>query len=93
METDSEKPGMTGNSLAVQWLGLHPFTAEDLGSLPGQGTKIQELQADLLGACACACVCVCVMTELANSKYAQGFKGKCENNERNRSYETFTRWA
>ena len=26
-------------------------------------------------------------------KYAQGFKGKCENNERNRSYETFSRWA
>ena len=33
------------------------------------------------------------MTELANFKYAQGFKGKCENNERNRSYETFSRWA
>ena len=82
-----------GTSLAIQWLSLHTSPAGSMGSLPGQGTKIQELQADLLGACACACVCVCVMTELANSKYAQGFKGKCENNERNRSYETFTRWA
>ena len=25
-----------GNSLAVQWLGLHTFTAEGLGSIPGQ---------------------------------------------------------
>ena len=41
METESEKPGMTGNSLAVQQLGLHPFTTEEMGSLPGQGTKIQ----------------------------------------------------
>ena len=38
-------------------------------------------------------VCVSRMTELANFKYAQGLKGKCENNERNKSYETFTRWA
>ena len=29
-----------GNSLAVQWLGLHAFTAEGLGSISGQGTKI-----------------------------------------------------
>ena len=29
-----------GNSLTVQWLGLHPFTAEGLGSIPHQGTKI-----------------------------------------------------
>ena len=29
-----------GNSLTVQWLGLHAFTAEGLGSVPGQGTKI-----------------------------------------------------
>ena len=28
-----------GNSLAVQWLGL---TAEDPGSVPGQGTKIPQ---------------------------------------------------
>ena len=33
-----------GNSLAVQWLGLHAFTAEGAGSIPGQGTKI--LQAE-----------------------------------------------
>ena len=29
-----------GNSLVVQWLGLSAFTAESLGSIPGQGTKI-----------------------------------------------------
>ena len=28
------------NSLAVQWLGLHAFTAEGMGSIPGRGTKI-----------------------------------------------------
>ena len=28
-----------GNSLAVQWLGPCAFTAEGLGSIPGQGTK------------------------------------------------------
>ena len=31
---------LTGNSLAVQWLGLQAFTAEDTGSIPGWGTKI-----------------------------------------------------
>ena len=36
---------MRGSSLGVQWLGLHAFTAEGLGSIPGQGTKI--LQATL----------------------------------------------
>ena len=29
-----------GNSLAVQWLGLHASTAGGTGSIPGQGTKI-----------------------------------------------------
>ena len=28
------------NSLVVQQLGLHTFTAEGTGSTPGQGTKI-----------------------------------------------------
>ena len=28
------------NSLEVQWLALHAFTAKGLGSIPGQGTKI-----------------------------------------------------
>ena len=28
-----------GNSLVVQRLGHHTFTAEGLGSIPGQGTK------------------------------------------------------
>ena len=31
-----------GNSLAVQWLGPRAFTAEGLGSIPGQGTKIPQ---------------------------------------------------
>ena len=31
-----------GNSLAVQWLGLHAFTSEGLGSIPGQGPKIPQ---------------------------------------------------
>ena len=31
-----------GNSLAVQWLGLHAFTAENMGSIPGRGTKIPQ---------------------------------------------------
>ena len=31
-----------GNSLAVQWLGLHAFTAKGMGSIPGQGTKIPQ---------------------------------------------------
>jgi len=28
------------NSLVIQGLGLHGFTAKDLGLIPGQGTKI-----------------------------------------------------
>ena len=31
-----------GNSLAVQWLGLHAFTAMGPGSIPGRGTKISQ---------------------------------------------------
>ena len=31
-----------GNSLGVWWLGLHTFTAEGLGSIPGWGTKISR---------------------------------------------------
>ena len=38
---------ITGNSLAVQWLGLCAFTAEGPGSFPDRGTKI--LQAMQLG--------------------------------------------
>ena len=30
------------NTLAVQWLGLHAFTAEGAGSIPGQRTKIPQ---------------------------------------------------
>ena len=28
--------------MVVQWLGLHAFTAEDWGSIPGWGTKILQ---------------------------------------------------
>ena len=28
--------------LVVQWFGLHVFTAEGLGSIPGGGTKIPQ---------------------------------------------------
>ena len=38
---------MYGNSLVVQWLELWAFTAEGLGSIPGQGTKF--LQASWCG--------------------------------------------
>ena len=33
---------LLGNSLAVQWLGLGVFIAEDLGSIPGRGPKILQ---------------------------------------------------
>ena len=33
---------LLGNSLVVQWLGLHAFTAEGVGSIPDQGTKIPQ---------------------------------------------------
>ena len=33
---------ISGNSLAVQWLRLHAFTAKGMSSIPGQGTKILQ---------------------------------------------------
>ena len=33
---------LIGNSLAVQWLGLCPFTAEGRASIPGRGTQIPQ---------------------------------------------------
>ena len=30
------------NSLVVQWLGLHAFTANRLGSISGWGTKAKQ---------------------------------------------------
>ena len=33
---------MVGDFLVVQWLGLCIFTAEGVGSIPGQGTKILQ---------------------------------------------------
>ena len=32
-----------GNSLAVQWLRLHAFTAKDPYLIPGQGTKMPQI--------------------------------------------------
>jgi len=37
-----KKKSFQGNSLAVQWLGTHTFTAESLGSIPGQRTNIPQ---------------------------------------------------
>ena len=31
-----------GNSLEIQWLGLHASTPGDLGWIPGQGTKFRH---------------------------------------------------
>ena len=42
MSKELIKEMFTGNSLEVQWLGLSAFIAEDLGSIPGQGTKIPQ---------------------------------------------------
>ena len=39
---DTQKKSTSGNFLAVQWLGLCTFTAEDLGSVPSRGTKILQ---------------------------------------------------
>ena len=41
------------NLLAVQWLGLHTFTAKGIGSVPGQGIKIPQ-------ASYCGHMCVCI---------------------------------
>ena len=37
-----KKEWNSGNSLVVQWLRLHAFIAEGVGSIPGWGTKIPE---------------------------------------------------
>ena len=37
-----KKKGLKGNSLVVQWLGCHAFTAEGPGSIPDRGTKIPK---------------------------------------------------
>ena len=39
MNNDSIENNM-GNSLVVQWLGLHASTAGGTGSIPGRGTRI-----------------------------------------------------
>ena len=38
----SSKEGKSGNSLAVQWLGLCASTAGGPGSIPGRGTEIPQ---------------------------------------------------
>ena len=42
-EERGDSEDLSGNSLAVQWLGLHAFAAEGAGSSPRWGTK--SLQA------------------------------------------------
>ena len=41
-QTHRHRKQIYGNSLAVQWLGLHASTAKGTGSIPGQGTKIPQ---------------------------------------------------
>ena len=41
-ESSYFKKSPPGNSLAVQWLRLHIFTAEGPGSTPGQGTTVPQ---------------------------------------------------
>ena len=36
------KKELIRNSLVVQWLGFHALTAEGLGSIPDQGTKMPQ---------------------------------------------------
>ena len=38
----THKKDSKGNSLAVQWLGLHASTSGSPGLIPGQGTKIPQ---------------------------------------------------
>ena len=38
----ASKHMLCGNSLAVQWLGLHTFTIEGVGSISGWGTKVPQ---------------------------------------------------
>ena len=33
---------ITVSSLELQWLGLHAFTSEGTGSIPGEGTEIPQ---------------------------------------------------
>ena len=42
MYTENIKKLLRGNSLAIQWLGLHAFTAEGADSIPGWETKIPQ---------------------------------------------------
>ena len=37
-----QKQRNSGNSLAVQWLGLSALTVRGLGSIPGWGTKVLQ---------------------------------------------------
>ena len=39
---DDIKTTGLGNSLVVQWLGCHPFTAEGPGPVLGRGTKVLQ---------------------------------------------------
>ena len=43
-QPNASRLSLTGNSLVVQWLGLHTSTAGGTGSIPGQRTKIPETE-------------------------------------------------
>ena len=42
IHTDKKQKTQYGNSLALQWVGLHTSTAEGPGSIPDWGTKIPQ---------------------------------------------------
>ena len=42
MEDFDFKKKYLGNSLVVEWLGLHAFTAEGAGLIPGWGIRIPQ---------------------------------------------------
>ena len=43
VDNDNIKIRSFWESLVVQWLGLHAFTAEGLGSVPGWETMVPQL--------------------------------------------------
>ena len=47
IHTDKKQKTQYGNSLALQWVGLHTSTAEGPGSIPGWGTKIPHAHGQI----------------------------------------------
>ena len=46
-EDETLQKAQTGTSLVVQWLNAPPATAEGVGLIPGQGTKIPHVTGQL----------------------------------------------